>query len=736
MERLIIVSNRLPLSITKDDDEITVTPSVGGLATGLKSFYKVYEGKWFGWPGIDRASLTKKEQQTVEAELEKENCVPVYLTEAELEDYYYGFSNKTIWPLFHYFMQYTHYNNTYWEMYKQVNQKFADAIVKELKPGDRLWIHDYHLLLLPKMIRDAFPEVNIGFFLHIPFPSYEIFRNLPWRREIIDGLLASDLIGFHTYGYERHFMSSVRRLLGYENHFNQITVGRRIVQVDNFPMGIDYDRFHNAAQEQQQLSVKDKSDVQQEIDRYFLFAADRKLILSIDRLDYSKGIANRLRAYEQFLAQHPEYHSKISLILLAVPSRQNVEQYQQMKREVDELVGRINGEYGQINWTPVWYFYRSMPFNDLISLYNSCDIALITPLRDGMNLVAKEYIAAKIDNKGVLILSEMAGAAREMGEALIVNPNNHDEIVNAIIQALNMPESEKMNRGKSMQERLKRYNVDKWAKDFMDSLSKIKQLNDRNASKKIDSKVNKQIKTAYGKAKKRMLFLDYDGTLVGFRKNPLDAKPDKELYGLLRNFIADKKNHVAIISGRRREELDNWFGKEKGLSLIVEHGIWSKQEDGEWKLIESFDNSWKELVRPIIEFTIDRTPGSFLEEKRYSLAWHYRKADPDLGTIRSNELKDELLSFVANHNIEILEGNKVVEIKNSGFNKGRAATNLIGDEKYDFIMAIGDDWTDEYLFENLPDSAYTIKVGLRNTTKAHYNIESPAKVRELLQSLL
>ena len=734
MKRLIIVSNRLPVGVNKTDDGINIKPSMGGLATGLKSFYKEYDSKWFGWSGFDKSDFSKNELAQIEEVFEKERCEPVYLSQKDVDLYYYGFSNETVWPLFHYFPQYTEYSKETWDSYVKVNRKFADAVIPHLKPGDKVWVQDYHLLLLPKMIKDEFPSVSVGFFLHIPFPSYELFRLLPWRMEILEGLLGADLIGFHTYDYERHFLSCVRRLMGHETIFNRIRLETRVVKVDAFPMGIDYDKFHNAALQHQQRALKDKSKLQREIEKYFLMSPDRKLIISIDRLDYSKGISKRLEAFEYFLENYPEFREKITLILLAVPSRTNVEQYQIMKSEVDELVGRINGKFGDINWTPIWYFYRALPFEDLIDLYASAEIALITPIRDGMNLVAKEYVASKTNSKGVLILSEMAGAAKELSEAIIVNPNNVEEIAEAIKNAANLPDEQQIERNKILQSRLSRYNIEKWANDFVASMDLVKEMQENYLAKKINEDIQERIVERYQKAKKRILFIDYDGTLVDFQKNPTDAKPDKALVEMLDTLAEDEKNRVVLISGRDKDTFDSWFNN-KNYTLIVEHGIWSKRPREDWEIIEPLNSDWKMIIRPVIEFYSDRTPGTFIEEKNFSLVWHYRKADPDLGNLRAIELKDELTSLVSNLNLEIMEGNKVIEIKTSGINKGRAALNHIRGDDFDFIFGIGDDWTDEYLFEALPRNAVTIKVGIKNTD-AKYNLESVKEVRKLISRMV
>jgi len=734
MNRIHIVSNRLPFSIERNENELKLTPSVGGLATGMRSVYKDYGGRWIGWSGINLDDLTKKEVQQINNELVKESCEAVHLTSEEINLYYEGFSNNVIWPLFHYFAQFMEYNTDYWDAYKKVNQKFADKTLEILEDGDIVWVHDYQLLLVPEMIKSKKPGVSVGFFLHIPFPSFEVFRTLPWRKELIGGMLGADLIGFHTYDYERHFFSSVRRLFGYEVSFNQIHLEDRIIMGDAFPMGIDYEKFSKNAGELFQKTQKEKSDLHRELEKYFLVSPERKLILSIDRLDYSKGIPNRLRGFELFLERHPEFRHKVTLIMLVVPSRSEVEQYKLLKSEVDELVGRINGRFGGINYTPVWYFYRSLSFDNLIELYSSSDVALVTPVRDGMNLVAKEYIASRVNQTGVMIISEMAGVSKEMGEAIIINPNNESEIADAIYQALNMPLEEQRERMRFMQKRISRYDVFKWANEFIKGLKKVEGIQKNYLAKLITPTIRKEIIEQFKKAQKRAVFLDYDGTLVGFKNDPQAAAPDKTLHELLTALEKDKRNTVTIISGRDRNTLENWLGDHK-VNLIVEHGVWIKKMGEEWQMPDNISSEWKPIIRPIMETFVDRTPGTFIEEKNYSLVWHYRKAEPEQGDLRANELKDELRNMIANHNLEIMEGNKVIEIKAGGINKGVAAVRFLKDQNFDCILAIGDDWTDEYMFRELPESAITIKVGLKNTA-ADYKVESVNSVRTLLRSLI
>jgi trehalose 6-phosphate synthase/phosphatase len=734
MSKIHILSNRLPFNAEKADGDFTLTPSVGGLATGVKSIYKKYKGNWIGWPGIPEEQLIDGDQEKIDKALLKENCVPVHLTETDINLYYEGFSNKTIWPLFHYFNEHVEYEQETWDAYVQVNQKFANAALKIIDDDDMIWVHDYQLLLVPGMIKEIRPDVTIGFFLHIPFPSFEVFRILPWRNELIKGMLGADLLGFHTYDYERHFFSCVRRLLGLEINFNKIHTEDRIILADAFPMGIDYDKFKDASIEVRHRMNREKSELQIELEKFFLMSPERKLILSIDRLDYTKGIPNRLKAFSIFLERYPEYRGNISLVMLAVPSRGNVEHYRLLKKQVDELVGYINGKYGMVNYAPVWYFYRSMPFSNLIELYNASDVALITPVRDGMNLVAKEYVASRVNNSGVIILSEMAGVSKEMGEAIIINPNNFNEIAESIRTALEMPIEEQRERMIIMQKRLKRYDVFKWASEFVKSLEKIKTIQQQFNTKKVTSSVQKQIVNDYNKAEKRAIFLDYDGTLSGFKTNPQAASPDEEVYQLVKGLISDPKNEVTIISGRDRETLEKWF-EGFDINFIVEHGVWTKLRGDEWRMLYQINSEWKENIRPALESFVDRTPGSFIEEKNYSLVWHYRKSEPEQGVLRANELKDELTNLIANHNLEIMEGNKVIEVKSGGINKGVAAMRFIGETKYDFIIAIGDDWTDEYMFRELPEETVSVKVGLVNTA-ARYKVESVGAVRRLLRALV
>jgi Trehalose-6-phosphate synthase len=491
--KLFIISNRLPLKASRtDSNDFEFTRSEGGLATGLGSLTMDVEKHWIGWPGLHTES--EEEKKKIISYLKPYNYHPVFLSPEQIQNYYEGYSNSTLWPLCHYFFAFIVYENKYWESYKQVNELFCKVAASLLEPGDIVWVQDYHLMLLPRLLRASTKNVSIGYFHHIPFPSYEMFRVLPERADLLNGLLGADLIGFHTHDYMRHFVSAAERVLDLRFQLDQVLLDNRIACVDAFPMGINYSLYHDAILNPvvQQKAIELKKNY-----------GTHKLILSVDRLDYSKGILHRLRGFALFLERHPEYKERVSLAMIIVPSRGTVDRYAGLKTKIDESIGSINGKYSTINWTPVYYFYHGFDFEELVAMYHIADIALVTPLRDGMNLVAKEYIAAKRDNPGVLILSEMAGAAIELREAIIVNPNDVGEIEHSILQALEMPVDEQLRKLSLMQMDISRQTVDKWAMDFVHEIKRIRSLNEALNRKRIEGLIFKQIQLKYREAEKK-----------------------------------------------------------------------------------------------------------------------------------------------------------------------------------------------------------------------------------------
>ena len=538
-------------------------------ATDLKSLDVDCEKHWIGWPGVCVEQKTEKDD--ICSQLEKNNYHPVFLSDRQYENYYEGYSNSTLWPLCHYFFAYTLYKKNFWESYREVNAVFCEEISRIVEPNDWVWVQDYQLMLLPGMLREKFPNLHIGYFHHIPFPSHELFRILPERVEILNGLLGADFVAFHIHDYMRHFISATERILHKNFNLDEVQMNDRVTRVDALPMGINYDLYHN-------VIADDK--VHHAVEKTRLLFGDHKLIISVDRLDYSKGILHRLYGFASFLKNHPEYHGKVTLAMVIVPSRDHVGSYAELKTKIDEEIGSINGTYSTMNWTPVCYFYHGFSFEELVAMYYVADIALVTPLRDGMNLVAKEYVATKQDNPGVLILSEMAGASVELSDALLINPNDTDQIEQAICRALKMPLEEQRERLQRMQAILSVQTVNKWAADFMREWRQAAEKNKRLQKKKISAQDQNEIKTLYDQAKKRLILLDYDGTLTAFKNHPEDAAPTPALRDLLQRFCSDSRNHVTINSGRDHYTLEKWLG-DLPLSFAAEHGAFYK-EKGAW----------------------------------------------------------------------------------------------------------------------------------------------------------
>ncbi|WP_432709833.1 bifunctional alpha,alpha-trehalose-phosphate synthase (UDP-forming)/trehalose-phosphatase, partial [Pedobacter sp.] len=607
---------------------------------------------------------------------------------------------------------------------KSVNEKFRSVVATKLQEGDTVWVHDYQLLLLPGMIRAVEPHVTIGFFQHIPFPSYEIFRLIPWREELLNGLLGADLIGFHTFDDVRHFLSTTTRLTSAKSANNVITCKERQIVVESFPMGIDDEKFEN---------LSNRTLVKAHVESFKEHRENEKIILSIDRLDYSKGIIQRLQAYELLLQTMPKYIGRLSLCMVVVPSRDTVPQYKELRDRIDQMVGNINAHYRTMDWLPIHYFYRSFSVDFLSALYSAADVCLVNPMRDGMNLVSKEYVASRTSNTGVLILSEMAGASKELNDAILVNPNNIGDVMRAIVTALEMPIEEQTARMTSMRAVVKKYNIHLWVKNFISKLKEVKEMQQSLLTKYLSPQIMEQVNLAYNQAEHRYIFLDYDGTLVGFNSVIDKASPDEELYKLLNQLIADPKNKVVLISGRKYETLDQWFG-HLNVGMIAEHGAWQKNSGEEWKSLPLLTDQWKQEVREVLDRYTDRTPGSFIEDKSYSMVWHYRRVEAGLGELRVNEIINHLRLIVVDKGLQIMPGNKVIEIKNIEVNKGKAAQNWLHGQKVDFILGMGDDHTDEDIFKALPDSAYTIKVG-SNISAAKYYLRNPEEVRIMLGEL-
>lgn len=728
MSRLIIVSNRLPFSLERQKGEVLIRQSSGGLVSAIKSYieknkdHQIYTGKvWIGSMDGDERDWTEAKTRALLPDDFSLN--PIFPDNSTYSNYYNGFSNSALWPLFHYFPLLVEFRKEYFDDYKKINQLFADSILKIYEPGDVIWVHDYQLMMVPDMLRKVMPDSTIGYFLHIPFPSYEIFRLLPteWKKQLLQGIMGADIIGFHTHDYVQHFIQSAKMILQVESQFNTVYYGSRMVRIDQFPIGIDYQKFRDACIDDAVVGVCT------EIEESFY---DQKIIFSVDRLDYTKGINYRLDGFEHFLEQHPEFKEKIIFILNIIPSRDTILSYNEMRKAIEVQISTINGRFSTLHWQPIIYRYNHLGFEELCALYQAADVALITPLRDGMNLVAKEYIASCID-KGVLILSELTGAASELNEAVLVNPTDTDEVANAIYFALTMPLLEQRSRLSYMQHRIAEYDVQKWINDFMEQLMITKKEQEALKVNILKENHIKKIVDNFNKSMKRCILLDYDGTLAPYQKLPSMAAPSEELMQLLQQLVKEPSNEIVIISGRDVHTLEKWLG-QLPLNMIAEHGACVKFKGEEWKEPVVINTEWKEQVRPLMQLFVDRCAGSFIEEKKSTLAWHYRNTNQELGFTRSRELRNSLLQLTANTSLQVIDGNKVLEVRMVGVDKGVAALSMIAGIEPDFILCIGDDATDEDMFKAMREKAYTIKIGRANTS-AQYTIVSQNDVFPFLR---
>lgn len=730
MGRLLIVANRLPCRIAEEQGELRLSPSAGGLATSMASFLAERKGEdptlWLGTSDVEAARMAPHVEADGCLPFGAYRLLPVHLPIGVHDPYYNGFCNSTIWPLFHYFPSYVRYDSAYFTAYEAANEAFLERIVEAWRPGDRIWIHDYHLMLLPRLVRERLPDAEIAFFLHIPFPSYEVFRLLPdpWRRALLNGLLGADLVGFHTHPYAQHFKHSVQQVLGYEHHLGRIRTPHQVSVVDAFPISIDTERFN---------ALYDAPEVVAERDRIREQIRGKRSLFSVDRLDYTKGLPNRLEAISLLFERHPGFRGQIVFIMVVVPSRDVVDRYAELHREIEVLVSRINGRYGTIDWTPVVYRYTDVRIEHLVALYSTADVAVITPIRDGMNLVAKEFVASSGDRRGVLVLSETAGAAEELSGALLVNPNDREAIAEAIAVALSMSPDEQGERHQGMMQRLLEYDVNKWAQDLLEQSHEAHVEQERMASRSIRPDIETEITRAYAAARRRVVLLDHDGTLVPFTRDPARAKPTAEVLEVVGALADDPRTHVVIISGRDRDELSAWFGRLP-VSLSAEHGVWLRGPAGGWRIAIPEQPPWKERILPLLHAMAERCPGALVQEKGSSLAWHYRGAERALGFLRSRQLIERLNALASELGFRVAEGDKVVEARPLGADKGTAVSSLPFVHHADFILALGDDRTDEDMFRALPTHAFSVCIGARPSL-ARFNLSDQQDVLPFLRRI-
>ncbi len=718
MSRTLLVSNRLPITLSATESGLQGQPSSGGLATALSSVHSAGESLWFGWPG----AVGDAPEAEVDKVLAPLRAIPVHISPAEMKGYYDGFSNGVLWPLCHYLLDKVQLDaHQDWQMYRTVNERFADMVASHWREGDVVWVHDYQLALVPALLRQRCPQARIGFFLHIPFPGVEVFRILPWRMELLRGVMGADLVGFHTASYAYHFAYACSQLLGLEVSGDVLSDNGRPVKAAAFPIGIDAETFATRAA---------SPAVQQRAETLRAEAQGRTILLSVDRFDYTKGLVRRALAIERLLTRYPEFKDKIHVIQLAVPTRENVDAYADYRRTVNELVGRINSAFGSPTRNIVHFLHRSVEPDELSALYVAADVMLVTPLRDGMNLVAKEYVASRGNDTGVLVLSELAGAATELHEALQINPYDLDAFVEAIVRAIEMSPDEQQLRMSELRRTVHSGKVSAWADSFVKALDECPAAPIAAPSAALD-----QVMISVVASPRLLLLLDYDGTLVEHSSSPFASTPDAELVTLLRRLTMRSGTSVHVISGRSRESLDDFLG-ELEVGLHAEHGLWSRRKrSAAWSSRTPVPPPWLEPIKTLIERSVRRTNGSFMEVKSGALAYHYRATEPQLGQRRVAELRTALARHPMADLFETLEGSRVLEVRQRGINKGVLVPEVLEEASGATVVAMGNDRTDEPMFAALPPSAVTIHVGTGESV-ARYRVAGVDEVRALLLELL
>jgi trehalose 6-phosphate synthase/phosphatase len=708
---ILVVSNRLPITAQKGPRGLEVRPSAGGLVSAIEPVLQRRGGTWIGWPGADvRADkLHRREGYRMR---------PVQLSENEVTRYYHGFSNRTLWPLFHCFAEHARFDWQDWRVYEAVNRRFAEEVVTTAGERDLIWIHDYHLMLAPRFVRNALHGARIAFFLHIPFPPYDLFRVLPWNREILRALLAADLVGFHVQTYVRNFLDCVQNSLSarVDRKSGLVEYADHTLQVGAFPIGIDYDQYESMAREAPPAPTDD-SGVQ--------------IVLGVDRLDYTKGIPERIHAFERLLELYPEHREKVVFLQLAVPSRSQVSEYRNLKRQIDELVGRVNGRFSTATWSPIRYLYQNMPTEKLTALYRDADVALITPVRDGMNLVAKEYVTCQVDKPGVLVLSKLAGAAETMHEAILVNPYDVDGTAAGLHRALVMDEAERRSRLAALRRRERRYNVTNWVNRFIEAMPEVKRGLEPPTSSDFEEWIGPFLGDYH-----LALFLGFDGVLVPFADQPTEATMDAGMRRALHACLRRKNTDVAIVTRRPLDQIRALID-HPALTYAANHGL-EIMGPGlphfEHADAARFEEKASALARDISNLNVG---GLWTERMGPTLTVHY-------GAVRSAEqpkIIERIRTMIAKAGFQPREIHMAVEARLPiPWEDGHAILHIVHSrfgpawsETLRFVY-IGADATDESTFGLLSGMGITFRIGSADIlTAASRRLPNIFSVRALLE---
>ncbi|CAM6101672.1 unnamed protein product [Calypogeia fissa] len=780
-EHMIIVGHTLPLHTERGedgkwnfrwDDESLLLQLKDGIAADREVIYI----------GCLREDVDIGEQDEVAARLLMDfNCVPAFLPPAVRNNFYVGFCKQQLWPLFHYMLPLNgghggRFDRSQWQAYVYVNRIFADKVMEVISPDDDyVWVHDYHLLVLPTFLRKRFNRIRMGFFLHSPFPSSEIYRTLPVRDEILRSLLNADLIGFHTFDYARHFLSCCSRMLGLEYESKRGYIGLeyygRMVGIKIMPAGIHMGQLEASLEHPDTL--KRIADLHKQL-------AGKTVLLGVDDMDVFKGLSLKLLAMEQLLLQHIEWREKVVLVQIANPARSRGKDVTEVQDEVYALVEKINNEFGSKNYQPVMLIERNTRMAERIAYYTIAECCVVTAVRDGMNLIPYEYIVCRqgsspgletgsgtteIPKKSMLVISEFIGCSPSLSGAIRVNPWNIEAVAEAMNAAITLPESEKHIRHEKHFKYVSTHDVACWARSFVGDLERTCKEHQQKHTYGIGFGLGfrvvslgpnfrklqtEHIVSAYKRSASRAILLDYDGTMIP--QNSHNKDPSPQIISLLNTLTADPKNVVFIVSGREKTILSLCFEKCEKLGIAAEHGFfyrWRREE--EWVTsVAVHDYEWKELVEPIMNLYKESTDGSEVEKKESALVWQFRDADPDFGSWQAKELLDHLESVLANEPVSVKSGQHIVEVKPQGVSKGLVVEQLLSimaerGAPADFVLCIGDDRSDEDMFESIEDTmalppyasqakVFACTVG-QKPSNAKYYLDDTMEVIMTLQAL-
>ncbi|CAN6632241.1 trehalose-phosphatase [Trichomonascus vanleenenianus] len=755
--RIIMVTTNLPQVISKVEDkaEYVLRSRRGNSALYSAVNYLQDKTEWetvlVAWPGevedapedIDhlnhREKLTQQFNDAVSCQVE-----PVWL---DGEDHKYRgsephspqrwrqYAENIIWPILHYIQGEAsdgRQEDDWWQDYETLNKAYRDKIVSIYRPGDIIWIHDYYLFLLPKMLRSVMDDAFIGLFMHAPFPSSEYFRTISHRRDLLEGILGASLVGTQSVAYSRHFVSSAARLLGVEVNNDEISASGVHVSVRTLPIGIDTVRVERDAF---QKSVDAK------VDAIRALYPGKRIIVGRDRLDSVRGVYQKLKAFEQFLHDYPEWREKVVLIQVTSPAYSNASKVDQ---KVSEVISRINGTYGMLHFAPVHHYPRHIARDEYLALLRVADLGLITSVRDGMNTTSLEFVVCQKYNKSPIILSEFTGTAGSLYDAIQVNPWDSTQVAATINRCLSM-NTEERELSRQRQDRLYQFvtthTVQNWTSSFVFELIHNLDAHDRSHSTpELDTA---KMCNEYAKAKKRLFLFDYDGTLTPIVTDPAAALPSPQLLDTLKKLAADPRNAVWIISGRDEQFLDKWITVDN-MGFSAEHGCFLKHPgDAEWEnLVANIDMSWQKVVYDVFTSYSERTIGSTIEHKRAALTWHYRRADPDFGAFQAGNLRQHLEETVVDqYDVDVLAGKANIEVRPRQFNKGEIVRRLMQETPAEFVLCLGDDFTDEDMFKALldheGDGVFPVTVGpASKMTVAQWHVHSPQGVLHVLSQIV